>query len=83
MMEEKKLQRIKSYTIDLAKIKGRGEFKCPNCGIEISPDDETESTYTILEPVTKGNCLEKITLQCNKCGSQIHLTGFHILNRIR
>jgi len=77
------LQRIKSYTIDLTRIQGRGDFRCPKCGIEISPDDETEDAYTILEPVIRGDCLEKIILQCNSCRSQIHLTGFHILNKIR
>jgi hypothetical protein len=77
------LQEIKFFTIDLYKIKRRGEFGCPKCGIKISPDDKTEDAYTILEPVMKGDCLDKIILQCNKCGSQIHLTGFHILNKLR
>lgn len=69
------------YTIDLSKIKGRGDFECPKCGVEISPNDVTEDSYTILEPVTKGNRLEKIVLQCNKCRSQIHLTGFQALKQ--
>ncbi|PIU59240.1 hypothetical protein COS86_05305 [Candidatus Bathyarchaeota archaeon CG07_land_8_20_14_0_80_47_9] len=77
------MQEIKFFTIDLYKIKGRGEFGCPKCGIKISPDDKTEDAYTILEPVMKGDCLDKIILQCNKCGSQIHLTGFQFLNIIR
>jgi hypothetical protein len=77
------LQEIKFFTIDLYKIKGRGEFECPKCRIKISPDDKTEDAYTILELVMKGDCLDKIILQCNKCGSQIHLTGFHILNKLR
>lgn len=76
------MQRIKLYTIDLTRSKRRGEFKCPKCGIEISPDDETEDVYTIMEPVMKGDYLEKIILQCNGCGSQIHLVGFHVLNKI-
>jgi hypothetical protein len=56
------LQEIKFFTIDLYKIKGRGEFGCPKCGIKISPDDKTEDAYTILEPVMKGDCLDKIIL---------------------
>jgi enolase len=64
-------------------MEGKGEFKCPKCGIEISPDDTTETAYTILEPVIKEGCLEKIILQCNSCGTCIHLTGFHILNEVR
>jgi hypothetical protein len=77
------LQTVKLYIIDLTSIRGRGEFKCPRCGIKISPDDKTEDAYTILELVMKGDCLDKIILQCNKCGSQIHLTGFHILSKLR
>ena len=69
--------------IDLTKIKGRGEFRCPKCRIEISPDDGKEDAYTILEPVMKKDSLEKIILKCNKCESQIQLIGFHLLNRIR
>ena len=77
------LQRIEPHMIDLTKIKGRGEFRCPKCKIKISPDDETEDTYTVLEPVMKGDRLDKIILQCNKCRSQICLTGFRVLNSIR
>lgn len=77
------MQTGRFYTVDLTKIRGRGEFSCPKCGIKISPDDKTENTYIILEPVVRGECLEKIILQCNSCNSQIHLTGFHVLNKLR
>jgi hypothetical protein len=77
------LQEIKFFTVDLTKIRGRGEFGCPKCGIKISPDDKTEDAYTILEPVMKGDSLEKIILQCNRCQSQLHLTGFDLIDRIR
>lgn len=81
--EEHPLQRTKCYTIDLTKIDGKGEFRCPRCGTQMSPDDETEDVYTILETTTKKDCLEKIILQCNKCGSQIHLVGFDSLDEAR
>jgi transcription elongation factor Elf1 len=77
------LQGIKLYTVDLTKVNGEGEFRCPKCGIEISPNDKTEDVYTILETVMKKDYLEKIVLQCNSCGSQIHLVGFHLLNKLR
>lgn len=77
------MQRTKCYTIDLTKIDGKGEFRCPRCGTQMSPDDETENVYTILETTTKKDCLEKIILQCNKCGSQIHLVGFDSLDEAR
>lgn len=76
------MQKVKFHAVDLSKINGRGEFKCPNCGIEISPDDMTEEKFTILDTVIKGYHMEKIILRCNKCGSQIHLTGFNLLNKM-
>jgi hypothetical protein len=76
------LQRAKCFTIDLTKLKGTGNVKCPKCGIMISPDDTTENAYTILETVMKRDCLHKITLKCNKCQSQICLTGFQVLNKL-
>jgi len=77
------MQRAKFFTVDLNKVQGRGEFSCPKCGVKISPDDKTENAYTILEPVMKRNCLEKIILQCNRCGSRIHITGFQVLNKAK
>jgi transcription elongation factor Elf1 len=73
------MQKTKHYTIDLTTIEGKGEFKCPKCGALISPDDTTEENYTIIEPIVKDKNLEKIIIQCNKCKSQIHLTGFQTL----
>jgi hypothetical protein len=79
--EERKMQKTEPYTIDLTKIHGKGKVSCPKCGVEISPDDTSEEVYTILEPVVRGNCLEKIVLQCNSCRSQISLVGFGALNK--
>jgi DNA-directed RNA polymerase subunit RPC12/RpoP len=71
------MQGIRFHTIDLTKIRGKGDFRCPKCQVKISPDDQTENTYTILEPVMKGSCLEKLIIQCNKCGTRIQLLGFN------
>jgi len=75
------MQRIKLYTVDLIKVKGNGNITCPECGIGISPDDTSEEAYTILEPVMKGNQLQKIVIRCNRCKSTINLTGFNTLNK--
>lgn len=71
------------FTIDLARIEGNGDFPCPHCGVTISPDDETENIYTIVDTrvregeITQGQPpLEELTIQCNKCGSKIRLVGF-------
>ena len=64
------------YRIDLTKIEGDGDFPCPNCGVVISPDDESEEVYTILDTKLKDEALQELVIQCNKCKSKIHLTGF-------
>ena len=79
-MEVGKLQRIEFYTVDLTKTKGKGEFKCPKCATKISPDDKTDETYTLLEPIMKNGKLDKLAIKCNSCRSQIHLTGFELLD---
>jgi DNA-directed RNA polymerase subunit RPC12/RpoP len=70
------MEKSKSFVVDLSKTRRTGEFKCPKCGVRISPDDQSEDAYTILETVMKGDYLEKLILQCNKCGSKIQLIGF-------
>jgi phage terminase large subunit GpA-like protein len=64
------------FTIDLAKIEGDGDFPCPRCGVTISPEDETENTYTIVDTKVNGEALQELTIQCNKCRSKIRLIGF-------
>ena len=76
------MEKIKPFVIDLSKIKGSGEFKCPKCGVKISPEDQSENVYTILEPIVREDRLEKVILQCNKCGSKISLIGFHVLEKL-
>jgi len=67
------------YEVDLTKIQGDGNISCPNCGVTISPEDETEEVYRVLETKVKGEDLEELLIQCNKCGSKIRLSGFTIL----
>ncbi len=64
------------YTIDLTKIDGDGAFPCPKCGTLISPDDESEETYQIVETVVKNDELAELVLSCKKCGTKIKLVGF-------
>jgi len=62
--------------LDLTKIDGNGDFPCPTCGVTLSPEDETEDVYTIIEEKVSNDSLEELLIQCNACGSQIRLTGF-------
>lgn len=69
------------YKVDLARIDGEGDFPCPKCGAQISPDDETENVYTIMENIVgEDDCLESVVLRCNKCDSTLSLEGFAALS---
>lgn len=65
-----KMKKPKSFTINLSNAEGSGEVACPKCGIKISPDDQTEETYTILKPVMKGENLERISTAVQKMHEQ-------------
>lgn len=75
-MEVLGVKRTSIYKIDLTKIDGDGAFPCPNCGAVISPDDETENVYSIVETKVRGEVLDELVIVCNKCGSRIRLVGF-------
>ena len=67
------------YNLDLTELQGEGEFLCPGCGTVISPEDETDTVYIILDTKVTNDELEELIIQCNKCKSKIRLTGFNIL----
>ena len=52
------------------------ETPCPKCGTVISPDDETEEIYQIVETKVKNDELAELVLMCKRCGSTIKLVGF-------
>ncbi len=66
----------KSYLIDLSDAAGDGSFKCPKCGMAISPEDETEDNYKIVDTKVKNDELVELVITCGKCESTIRLTGF-------
>jgi predicted RNA-binding Zn-ribbon protein involved in translation (DUF1610 family) len=76
MMKKTSMKNKIAYTIDLTRIDGDGAFPCPKCGTLISPDDETDETYHIVETKVKNDELTELILTCNKCGTTIKLTGF-------
>ena len=75
------MKQTQEYRIDLTKIDGDGDFSCPRCGAKISPDDETEEVYSILEPRVNNKGLEELLICCNRCSSHIQLTGFSSLQK--
>ena len=76
MMKKADVKKNMVYTIDLTKIDGDGAFPCPKCGSLISPEDETDTSYEIVETRVKGDDLEELVLTCKKCGTTIKLVGF-------
>jgi len=64
------------FKVDITQIEGDGDFACPKCGVVISPDDETETVYKIIDTRIKNQNLEELVILCNKCGSKIRLVGF-------
>jgi predicted RNA-binding Zn-ribbon protein involved in translation (DUF1610 family) len=76
MMKKAAVKKSMVYTVDLTKIDGDGAFPCPKCGTMISPDDESEEVYQIVETKVKDDELVELILTCNKCGSAIKLVGF-------
>jgi len=77
------MKQVLIYTIDLTKIGGNGDFACPRCGTKISPEDESETVYSILGSKVKSNGLEEVLICCNRCSSHIHLTGFSLLRQMK
>jgi DNA-directed RNA polymerase subunit RPC12/RpoP len=66
--------------IDLTQIDGNGDISCPSCGAIISPEDESEEVYTIIEEKVNGEDLEELVIQCNACSTKICLIGFPALD---
>lgn len=75
-MVSKKTKQILSYKVDLTKTDKEGAFHCPSCQNSISPDEDSEKDYSILETKVNGKGLEEVVISCNRCGSQINLIGF-------
>lgn len=67
------------YQVNLTEIQGEGDFPCPSCGVVISPEDETEDVYRIIDTKINGQDLEELVIQCNSCKSKIRLVGFNVI----
>ena len=73
----------KVFIIRLDKIEGEGDFPCPKCGVLISPEDESEKTYTIVDIVMGDDEIpESMLIKCNSCSSIMRLEGFEALSEV-
>jgi len=75
-MSKKTLEKPVSYSVDLTKIDGDGSFPCPKCGSVISPEDESEEAYRIINTKVINDQLVELVVVCSNCASTIRLTGF-------
>ena len=75
-MMKKTNKKQAEYTIDLTAIEGDGSFRCPKCGMTISPEDETEHNYQIVDTKVRNDELVELVITCGKCTSKLVLTGF-------
>lgn len=76
MMKKSMSKKSVPYTIDLTQIEGDGSFPCPKCGTVISPEDETEEVYKIVDTKIVNDELVELVIMCGTCGNNIKLTGF-------
>lgn len=65
-----------AQTINLAQIDGDGSFPCPKCGTIISPEDETEKVYKIVDTKIINDELVELVIVCENCRTQVKLVGF-------
>jgi hypothetical protein len=76
MMMKRLEKKEPEFKIDLASAESDGSFSCPKCGMSISPDDENEDNYEILDTKVINDELAELDISCGKCGSFIKLTIF-------
>jgi predicted RNA-binding Zn-ribbon protein involved in translation (DUF1610 family) len=76
MMNEAVIKKTGVYKVDLSQVEGEGSFPCPKCGTMISPDDESEEVYKIVDTKVVNDELVEVAISCNNCGTTIKLTGF-------
>jgi predicted RNA-binding Zn-ribbon protein involved in translation (DUF1610 family) len=76
MMMKNLEKKDSEFKIDLTCVERDGSFSCPKCGMSISPDDENEENYQILDTSVVNDELAELKISCGKCGSVIKLTGF-------
>jgi len=76
MMKKSVAKKSLPYTLDLTQIDGDGSFPCPKCGTVISPEDETDQVYKIVDTKVINDELVELVIMCSECRSNIKLTGF-------
>lgn len=73
--------RKKTFRVDITKMQGEADIQCPRCKNLISPDDQSEEAYSIVDTIMgEEDELIRVVIRCNKCDSIINLEGFEALS---
>lgn len=80
-MERQGLKQIQPRTIDLIKIEGNEDFPYPNRRVTISPEDQIESVYSVLEAKIQNMSLEELVIASNECVIDVRFVGFLSIRR--
>jgi hypothetical protein len=64
------------YTFSFSSLENDGSFICTKCGTKISPEDETNENYEIIDTEIYNGEIAELIITCGKCGSILKLTGF-------
>jgi len=76
MGNESKTRIRVDHTIDLIKLRTSGNFPCPECNTTITPEDDMDESYEILDAKTSGKQIKHIIIKCNSCQNNIKIVGF-------
>jgi len=74
MKNQKKVE--VEYTVNFSSLANDGSFICTKCGTKISPEDETNENYEIIDTEIYNGEIAELVITCGKCGSTLKLAGF-------
>jgi hypothetical protein len=80
-VERQGLKQIQLRTIDLTKNEGNEDFSYPNRRVTISPEDQIESVYSVLEAKIRNMSLEELVIASNECVINVRFAGFLSIRR--
>ncbi|MDH5266856.1 MAG: hypothetical protein OEW62_04165 [Candidatus Bathyarchaeota archaeon] len=75
------MKQIQPRMIDLTKIEGNEDFPYPNRRVTISPEDQIESVYSVLEAKIQNMSLEELVIASNECVIDVRFVGFLSIRR--
>ncbi len=76
MMRNATAKKGAAHEVNITQIEGDGSFPCPKCGTLISPEEENEDVYKIVDTKVVNDELAELVISCSTCGTLIKLTGF-------